>query len=966
LAGPSAFRILLSVRDIMSHDRIAPVNRFVLQLGILIAGIVGKPLVPETAAAERPIALTAAAETLLPIDQRYPPSGQVEQSPHFQKHIVPLLGRLGCNGRACHGSFQGRGGFQLSLFGYDFQADHEALTGKQGDRVNLHEVAESLILTKPTDADNHEGGKRFDVDSWQYRVLSTWISQGAKDARSESLFLEQLVVTPKEIEFDAAGQQVSLRAVAHWSDGTIEDVTPLCRFQSKDDAIATVDELGNIVSGDTGDSHVVVYYDNAVTCVPVIRPISDKKFTTSSDHPIDQLVSAKLNQLGIETSGVCSDADFIRRTSLDISGLLPRPEDVRKFLSSTDPDKRSNLIDHLLSTPEHAAWWATKFSDWTGNNQEKLRNALPVRDLAPALWHRWLQTRLQQNVPYDKIVAGIVDAESREPGETYVNYCEAMSDICRKGGEDKFAQRSSMPLYWNRQEFQTPDERAIGFAYSFLGVRIECAQCHKHPFDRWSKDDFDQFSKLFTPIRINDKIVAADARGDRKQMLDDLDLNQSLKGNMLRKELAELMISGETVPFGELTLNLPLKNKKAAARLKKMKGKGKNLPTQLPVAGKILGSEKIDLDSDPRDRLMDWLAREDNPYFARAIVNRVWASYFGIGLVNPTDDMNLANPASNEPLLEHVSDEFIRHDFDLRWLHRYITTSQTYARSTDITSTNRLDQKHFSRHVPHRLSAEVVDDAIRLAALGDQASEIKRKNTSELSIADAKTRIRANDFGLEIFGRSKRESNCDCDRSEQPSLLQAIYVRNDIDIHQILQSPESWIVDACQTLGVAPPEMTLVRGDKADLRARQRKNQILQIIQQYKKQPTDQQARSRKRFENTVERLRPKAEQVGLRVPDFKDLVNGTSDWHAAADSDPNDSVASSSLASGSPKSGKIDAEALRTVIDDAYLRAISRFPTDAERGIATEFVLESDQSGPNLASLMWALLNTKEFVLSH
>jgi Protein of unknown function (DUF1549)/Protein of unknown function (DUF1553) len=931
----------------MSLFRLAPAPWFALKLAILVCGMISaRPLL---------------AETLPPIDQRYAGSSQAEQSPHFQKHIVPLLGRLGCNGRACHGSFQGRGGFQLSLFGYDFKADHDALTGEEGGRVDLQDVAESLILTKPTDADIHEGGKRFDVDSWQYRVLSTWISQGAKDARSDELYLQQLVVTPNEIQFDTPSQRASLQAIAHWSDGTIEDVTPLCRFQSKDDAIATVDEQGNIVSGDTGDTHVVVYYDNAVTCVPVIRPISDKKFATDSDHPIDQLVAAKLNQLGIEPSGVCSDADFIRRASLDISGLLPNPADVREFLASTDPDKRSALIDRLLATPEHAAWWATKISDWTGNNQEKLRNALPVRDLAPAFWHRWLHTRLEQNVPYDEIVAGIVDAESREPGETYASYCEAMSDICREGGEEKFAQRSSMPLYWNRQEFQKPEERAIGFAYSFLGVRIECAQCHKHPFDRWSKDDFDQFSKLFSPIRINDNIVAADARLERNQMLEALELNSDLKGNKLRQQLGELMKSGETIPFGELTVNVQTQNKKAIEQRKKMKAKGKKLPPLAPNSGKILGSEKVALDSDPRDHLVDWLGREDNPYFARALVNRAWASYFGIGLVNPTDDMNLANPASNEPLLKHLSDEFISHDFDLRWLHRYITTSQTYARSTDVTSTNRLDRKHFSRHVPHRLSAEVIDDAIQLAALGDQASDTKRNDTFSLSIADAKTRTKANDFGLEIFGRSKRESNCDCDRSEQPSLLQAIYVRNDIDIHQTLQSPESWIVDACKTLGVAAPKTKQMVNDKFAMQAQNRKNQILGIIKQYKKQSPQQQARSRTRIEETIDKMRRKAAQVGLTVPDFDDLVNGTSDWQT-----PSDNVDNASAVSSSTESNKIDPEALRTLIEDAYLRTLSRFPNDDERQIAVEFVTESDQTGQNIASFMWTLLNTKEFVLSH
>ena len=591
-----------------------------------------------------------AQETAKPLSKRYA-NEETDEVPDFQKHIVPLLGRLGCNGRACHGSFQGRGGFQLSLFGYDFSADHAALLDEASGRVDTDDVSESLMLAKPSDADMHEGGKRFEKGSWQHHVLKRWVESGAAYDSKSQRQLQRLDVSPAEILFTKEGEAVNLTAIAHWQDGSSEDVTEICRFSSNDDAVAQIDKTGHIQAGDQGDTHVIVYYDNAVVPIPVVRPIGAPLSSSAAEptHTVDRLVKQKLDKLGIIASGVCTDSEFIRRTSLDITGILPGAEDVREFLADQSPKKRQRLIDRLLESPGYAAWWATRFSDWTGNSDEQLTNVLPMRNVATRLWYEWLRVRLQGNMPYDEIVEGIVTAKNRQPDEDYIDYCKAMTAACKPGGESLFAERDGLPLYWGRRNFLKPEERAIGFAYTFLGVRIECAQCHKHPFDKWSKNDFESFAKLFSPIRFSATLVSSDAKQDRQQLLDALTNGEKLRGGDLRRAVQKGAQQGKTVPFGELIFNdSNLQRSRKAQKLAKQKGR-KPPAIKIP-SGKILGEEEaIQLDSDPRDALMAWLRSAENPYFAKAIVNRVWSNYFGDGIVNPTDDMNLANPPVNAP-----------------------------------------------------------------------------------------------------------------------------------------------------------------------------------------------------------------------------------------------------------------------------------------------------------------------------
>ena len=892
-------------------------------------------------------------EILNPLSARFAKEDTTEV-PDFQKHIIPLLSRLGCNGRACHGSFQGRGGFQLSLFGYDFKADHDALLDEATGRVDVDDVAESLMLSKPSDAEIHEGGKRFDKGTWQHHVLQRWVEAGALYDHTAIRELDRLDVSPAEIVFSDENEITTLTAVAHWKDGTSEDVTELCRFSSNNDAIADIDDTGQVKSGDRGDTHVVVYYDKAVIPVPVLRPVGTPIISraANSKHSIDRLVHEKLDKLGIVPSGICTDSEFIRRVSLDITGILPDADTVREFLADESPLKREQLIERLLDSPGYAAWWATRFSDWTGNSDEQLTNVFPIRNAATRLWYEWLRVRLAKNMAYDDIVEGIVAADNRQPEEDYVTYCETMTKACTPGNEDLFTKRDGLPMFWGRRNFQKPEERAIGFAYTFLGVRIECAQCHKHPFDRWSKNDFERFSKLFTPIRYSATLVAKNAKQDRQELLNMLTDGKKLKGGDLRRAVQKGAQQGKTVPFGELIFDDSSiqRLRKAQSQIKRKGGKSK--PITIP-SGKILGEkEKVTLDADPRDALMAWLRSAENPYFAKAIVNRVWSNYFGNGIVSPTDDMNLANPPVNEPLMEYLASEFIKRDFDLRWLHQKIVTSETYQRSADSNATNAMDRTNFSHHVPRRLPAEVVYDAVILATGSDSQANKLRTEVNEMAIAEGKPKRRnQQDFALEVFGQSMRESNCDCDRSDSPSLLQSIYLRNDADMHKRLSDKNGWVAQACSELGVEGPRSSLdARAAMAEKRAENYRKQFLARIAQYKKMPLERQTKAKAQLQRDHKRLIAKLKPYKFEVPKLAVLLKDKDAWPELS----------------APTSLKSAAKTLEELIEEAYLRTLSRYPDPEETEISVAFIEQSKTPADGVQSLLWALVNTKEFILSH
>lgn len=903
-------------------------------------------LVPATGFSEEPTAISDAVRDSVVL--RFAQSDAAGETPDFQKHVVPLLGKLGCNGRACHGSFQGRGGFRLSLFGYDFKLDHDELFG----RIDPQTPPESLILQKPLMQIQHEGGQRLKEGSWEHHVVLRWIQTGAGGLTEAPAVLKSLEVTPSEILFSADGEKQPLRAVAVWTDGTREDVTALCRFQTNDDQIADVTQEGLVVVGSPGDTHIVVSYDRAVVPVPVIRPVSDKFGdqypVTETPTRVDELVVQKLRKVGIVQSELCTDAEFLRRVSLDVTATLPTPAEVREFIADSRTDKRSRKIDELLERPGYVAWWTTKLCDFTGNSDDKLNNVTPVQGEASKQWYAWIEKRVRDNVSYDRIVEGIVMAVGREPQESYQQYCENMSRAYHKDGPGAkvYADRSGLTHFWARQNFQTSEDRVIAFAYTFLGTRIQCAQCHKHPFDQWTQDDFRQFEGFFrgTVARQN---ARPDAKSDYDSMVAQFSEAQGLKGNDLRKILATKAQAGETIPLPEVyTVTV-----RAASGREKDKKPGKGRPDRggnVPGTAKLLAGPVLDLSQyeDVRQPLMDWLRAPDNPRFAKAFVNRVWANYFNVGIVQPSDDLNLANPPANAPLLDYLAAGFIEHGFDMKWLHREILNSRTYQLSWIPNSTNRLDERNFSRAVPRRLPAEIAVDmmvqATRNTAKNSEFVTSVEKRAVSVPGAGLRQRNRNPvDYALTVFGRSTRESNCDCDRTEEPSLLQTIFVRNDGQLLSLIDDSDGWLKEVA-----SQNDLTFTRKSQPDAEE-MKKDQRAQVsrlkekIEAAEKAGNDDQLKS---FQEQLSKLRQQARKAGAEDENAEvvaDVPAESSDAPAAALNVPE-------------------------IINEAYLRTLSRFPAPDEMQTTQSFILESADPVDGIRNVLWALLNTREFIVNH
>ncbi len=944
-------------------------KRLLLVLGLIM------PAITRAQADDQP--LPSIQSRFAPASAEAGPAGT--EVPSFQKHVSPLMGRLGCNGRACHGSFQGRGDFRLSLFGYDFEADHAALMSH--GRVERDKVLESLILTKPVDADAHEGGKRFEKGGWEYWVLRRWIEAKAPFDKDKIEKLSRLQVEPATITLSTKGQTQQLKVVAHWESGVREDVTSLCRFQSNDPAVVTIDERGLVTAGDIGDSHVVVSYDNAVVPIEILRPYSELNEQTyphiASRTRVDELINAKLQRLGIVPSELCTDEEFLRRASLDVTGTLPTTAEVLAFAKDTSADKRARKIDELLQRPAYAAQWATFFCDMTGNNDDQLRNFLPTRaDLPSTQWYQWIHERLEKNMPYDDLVEGIVTAKSRLPDESYADYCQSMSEICQDATGEKFADRPGLVHYWARQNFRTPEEKAIGFAFTFLAVRIQCAQCHKHPFDQWTKADFENFERLFGGIQGNQNSLASDARKMFPKMVTDLGLDKDLKGNQLRKELALKLESGQTIPFPELLVNSrsATGDKKKVEKDKKDK-KNKNAVAEIPRA-RLLGGDWVTLDqADVRGKLMEWLRSPDNPYFAKALVNRIWAQYFSIGIVNPSDDLNLANAPSNAPLLDYLADGFIEHDFDLKWLHREILNSHAYQRSWIVNETNRLDKRNFSHSQLRRLPAESAHDAVLMALANDTvAAEVAdTKRSRALTVGGASALVRGGDtnYALNVFGRSVRETNCDCDRSNEPSLLQTVFLLNDAAVQNWLRDPnQSWVAAIAKEHGWSYKSQLTRTPDNKDGKGKEGKDRMAQAADRY--------AQAKAQFDKQSEKIEQRLQQATAKGDQAQiDALNKRKQTMSEQLAKLEREASKVGLASEEParlnksepsrvSTAPMTNEQARSITEQAYLRSLSRLPNSDEVTIAINYLTGEADPAKAVEGLIWSIVNTKEFILNH
>jgi hypothetical protein len=701
------------------------------------------------------------------------PSGERIEKVDFERHVMGVFGRMGCNSGSCHGSFQGKGGFRLSLFGYDPAKDYLALTREaEGRRINFADPDNSLLLLKATGRVPHEGQARFGRDSWAYRLLRTWIADGAKRQPGSGI-VAKIAIDPPEYAFAKPGQKGQLRVQATFADGSTETITSLCDFRTNDDAVVEVTPLGGLRGIRPGDTGVVVSYRGNVVPVRVLVPFNAKPGFRYPDTPqvnfIDREVFAKLRRLNIVPSGLSSDTEFLRRVSLDTIGTLPTPQEVRDFLADSRPDKRMRKIDELLTHPMHAALWATKFCDITGNNTDSLENPAQRKTRLSQMWHDWFRKRVAENMPYDEIVHGVLCATSRDGRgpEEYVKHVQE-TEAVETGFNAAYANRPTLDLYWRKQQRVPIEQWGEKTAAAFLGVRLECAQCHKHPFDRWTQTDYRAFANLFAPISFaispESQKLFRTANDERKQ-------NPKDKKRLPLAPLREVFV----VAKGTASPPLP------------------DPDTNKSLTPRALGGPEIPLENgkDPREALFQWMHDADNPFFARSFVNRVWGHYFGTGIVHPVDDFSLANPPSNAKLLDALAKEFAANKFNIRDLERKILQSRTYQLTAAPNETNRLDHTNYSHANIRPMMAEVMVDALNAAlATTESFGPEMPAGSRAIEVGASRAQNAAVNYAFRIFGRPPRTTACDCERAAEPGLPQKLYLMADPTIQQKLQAPQ--------------------------------------------------------------------------------------------------------------------------------------------------------------------------------
>ncbi len=619
----------------------------------------------------------------------------------FERDVQPILTRFGCNAGACHGKSRGQNGFQLSLLGFDPQFDHDALTREaRGRRIFLPEPSRSLFLQKPTGEIPHGGGKRIEKNSEAYQILLSWIEQGMARRVSGTPKLVNVVVSPEE-QILGYEKSFDLKVMAHYSDGSSRDVTQLSAYQSNESAIAGVNDQGQVKTNNiVGDAAVMVrYLDQIGVCsvaVPQPGTVPDAYYEKlPQQNFIDGHVWSKLQKLRITPSEPAPDHKFLRRVYLDIIGRIPTLEETQQFLSDHSPDKREKLIDHLLEQPEYADHWANKWADL-------LRpNPYHVGIKATLNYDAWIREQFRRNRPWDMFVTDLITAQ----GSTFKN-----------GAVTMFRDR------------RTPDDLTTVVSQLFLGVRLECAKCHHHPFERWGQDDFYGFAAYFAKVGRKGRGISAPISGSEELIY------ATNKGEVKHPLTGEVLVP-------------------------------KTLFGKTPI---------IPEGSDPRRTLAAWMTSKENPYFAQVMANRIWADLMGRGLVEPVDDLRATNPASNAALLNALSEDFQKHDYDLKKLIRRIATSYVYGLSSHPTERNVTDTRNYSRYYRQRMRAEVFVDAI-VDITG--ISESFAAMPPDSSAKRVWTR-RVSSLTLDAFGRPDPNQDPPCERTTDTSIVQALHLMN--------------------------------------------------------------------------------------------------------------------------------------------------------------------------------------------
>ncbi len=629
-----------------------------------------------------------------------------EQIPiNFPNQITPIFSKLGCNSGGCHGKSSGQNGFKLSLLGFYPEEDYEYLVKEaRGRRLFPAAPESSLLLLKATNMLAHGGGQRLDMASYEYSLLRSWIAQGMPYGNDDDPTVVRIQVHPPQRTLDRGSQQ-QLAVYAHFSDGSVQDVTRVAQYESNDTEMAETSSTGLVRTLDgTGEVAVMVRFQGHVDVFRASLPLGvDVTSFPPERNDIDKLVFAKLKRLGIPPSPPANDAMFVRRLYLDLTGRLPSAEQAKRFVEDRSPNKRDRLIDQLLDSGEYADYFANK---WNAILRNQRTNANYTR--GTFAFHEWIRDSFRRNKPYDQFVREIVAASG---------------DITR-----------NPPVVWYRsvsnQLLQLEDTAQL-----FLGLRIQCARCHHHPFEQWSERDYYSFAAFFSRVERKN----GDAGNDEPRIFH---------------------------------------NRGVASAV--------NPRTNERLAPAGLGGDPIELepDDDPRHALVDWMTDPQNPFFAQTFVNRQWKHFFGRGIVDPEDDMRVTNPPTNPELLEALSQQFIASGFDIKALTREICRSSTYQLSSEPNEFNAADKQNFSRYYPKRLHAEVLYDALNQVTGVYTRFNGLPEGIRAVQLPDATI----NNYFLTVFGKPLGNSPCECERSAEANLAQTLHLLNSAEVQGKLTS----------------------------------------------------------------------------------------------------------------------------------------------------------------------------------
>ncbi len=640
----------------------------------------------------------------------------------FKLDVMPVFMKAGCNTGSCHGAARGKDGFRLSLFGFDPNGDHMRITREfPGRRVDLAIPESSLMVEKSVGDVPHTGGKRFEKNSELNQQLVKWIAAGTPLDPADIATCIGMTIYPKNGVLDGPGETQRVTVRATYSDGTDRDVTHLALFLTNNENSAAISQAGVVTAGARGEAFVMARFSTFTVGSQYVVLPKALQYQETPPEPvnyIDEFVALKLKKLRIHPSGLCSDEEFLRRVSIDLVGLLPGREEYAAFMADADPKKREKKIDELLGRKEFTEMWVSKWAEWL-----MIRSSQQVSTKSVVLYYQWLVDQISNNVPLDKMVQDLLSSS---------------------GGTFKVPQTNYYQIEQDRLKI------AENTAQIFMGMRIQCAQCHNHPFDRWTQDDYYNFAALFAQVG---RKTSEDAR-----------------------EQIIFNSGGGEVPHPVTGVNA--------------------IPS-------YLGGGKADLTGglDRRAALGKWLASPANPYFAQNFTNRIWQHFLGVGIVEPVDDVRVSNPASNPELLTEMSKRFTESNYNFKALVRDICLSKSYQRSTQRNESNGSDERNFAHQTIRRIKAESMLDII------SQVTTTKNKfaglplGSRAVQIANGAT----SDYFLTTFGRATRETACSCEVKMEPTLSQALHLMNGDVVNNKMQ--QGGVIKALQAQKLEPMQI---------------------------------------------------------------------------------------------------------------------------------------------------------------